>query len=88
MNKDEFEEKTVELERLLGIYGNNIKMIRGLVESKFFREAVVVIEQAEDMFSDGLFEELNYFAKESSQIEPPEHELDIIKDSDGFGAGE
>ena len=88
MTKDQFEEKTEEFESKLGIYTENIQMINGLIESKCFRTAAILIKESEALFSDGLLEELNYFADEFHKIDPPESEMDIIRDSDGFRVGE
>ena len=88
MNKNEFEEKTEEFERKFKKYQAYFKPIPGCIETGEFRVAALLLRLAEGSFSDGLLEELHYLAGESENIDPPESEIDIIKDSDGYRVGE
>lgn len=88
MTKDEFEEKTDEFERKFEKYQAHCNPIAGLIERGDFYTAALQLKLAESLFSDGLYEELNYLASESDDIDPPMHEMEITKASDGFKIGE
>ncbi len=88
MKRHEFEEKTDEFERKFEKYQAHCKPIALMIERGEFYSAANQLQIAEDLFSDGLFEELNYLASESDDIDPPRHEMDICKASDGFRVGE
>lgn len=88
MTKDEYETKCEEFEVKLQKYVKEISKLHFFTEPKCFYTAANIFKKAEELFSDGLYEELYWLAKQRDEIEPPEEELDIIKDSDGFKAGE
>ncbi len=88
MNRQQFEEKKEEFEEKFKKYQAHFKPIPGCIERGEFDTAALCLKVAENLFSDGLYEELNYLESESENIDPPESEMDIIKDSDGFRVGE
>jgi len=83
MNRGQFEEYKEDFERKFDKYQAHCKAIPGCIERGEFHTAALQLKIAEGLFSDGLFEELNHMAKESNEIDPPEIEMDIIRDSDG-----
>ncbi len=78
--------KTQKPHRMKG-YARNlvISTVLILLNHTLFAQAVT---DPEELFSDGLLDEVHYLAGESDQIDPPESEMDILKDSDGFLLGQ